>query len=137
MGKLELGAFSISLTVKDLAKSMAFYEKIGFEITGGEPEKNWVILRSGACIVGLFQGMFDRNILTFNPGLSNTAPRLEDRLEDFTDIRDIQRHLRDQGITLVNSVDESENPLGPASLSFYDPDGNPILIDQFFDRPHQ
>ncbi len=132
---MELGAFSMSLTVKDLLRSRTFYEKLGFEVTGGEPEENWLILKNGTCIIGLFQGMFDRNILTFNPGLTNDARGPEDRLDTFTDIRAIQRHLQAKGLMLTSAVDEAGNPDGPASLTLVDPDGNPILIDQFFERP--
>lgn len=122
-----LGHFSISLAVKDLAASRTFYEKLGFEVTGGEPEQNWLILQNGTSTVGLFQGMFERNILTFNPGWDARAQRLE----EFTDVRDIQRHLKEQGLTLTTEADESST--GPASLTLVDPDGNPVLIDQHTD----
>lgn len=123
---MDLGAFSISLNVKDLQKSRAFYEKLGFEVSGGSAEQNYLILKNGESIIGIFHGMFERNILTFNPGLSN---RME-RLEEFTDVREIQQHLKQEGLTLATEADESTT--GAASLTLTDPDGNPILIDQFF-----
>ncbi len=123
---LELGAFSISLAVKDLAASRAFYEALGFKVTGGGSEQRYLIMMNGHAIIGLFQGMFEKNILTFNPGLSHAA----EQLEDFTDIRDIQRRLKEQGLTLIQEADESGS--GPASFVLEDPDGNPVLVDQFF-----
>ncbi|MDH3405210.1 MAG: VOC family protein [Acidobacteriota bacterium] len=122
-----LGHFSISLAVKDLAASRTFYEKLGFEVTGGEAEQNWLILQNGASTIGLYQGMFERNILTFNPGWDARAQRLA----EFADVRDIQRHLKEQGVTLTTQADESST--GPASLTLVDPDGNPVLIDQHTD----
>ena len=121
---MELGAFSISLAVKDIQASRAFYEKLGFTVLGGEPEQNWLILRNGGCVIGLFQGMFDRNILTFNPGWDQNA----DRVEGFADVREIQKRLKAEGIELESEADEDGS--GPASLTLTDPDGNPILIDQ-------
>ena len=121
---MDLGNFSVSLAVKDLNLSRAFYEKLGFEMFGGEAAQNWLILRNGDAIIGLFQGMFEMNILTFNPGWSQDG---ED-LEEFTDIRDLQRELKAAGIALTQEADESTT--GPASLSLIDPDGNTILIDQ-------
>ena len=123
---MDLGAFSISLTVKDLAASRAFYEKLGFNVTGGSEEQNYLILINGETIIGLFHGMFDKNILTFNPGLNNRT----ERVEEFTDVRDIQRELREQGIDLMTEVDEGTE--GAGSITLLDPDGNPILVDQFF-----
>ncbi len=123
---MNLGAFSISLNVKDLQESRAFYEKLGFEVSGGSAEQNYLILKNGESIIGIFYGMFERNILTFNPGLTNRM----DRLKEFTDVREIQRHLKQQGLTLATEADESTT--GAASLTLTDPDGNPILIDQFF-----
>jgi len=123
---MNLGAFSISLNVKDLQESRAFYEKLGFEVSGGSAEQNYLILKNGESIIGIFHGMFERNILTFNPGLTNRM----DRLKEFTDVREIQRHLKQQGLTLATEADESTT--GAASLTLTDPDGNPILIDQFF-----
>ncbi len=119
-----LGTFSISLAVKDLAASHIFYEKLGFEEVGGEPAQNWMVLRNGDSTVGLFQGMFERNILTFNPGWSSQA----ETLEEFEDVREIQRRLKANGLDLASEADESTS--SPASLTLIDPDGNPILIDQ-------
>ncbi len=121
---MELGAFSISLAVKDLEASREFYEKLGFRAIGGDVEQNWLILRNGDHVVGLFHGMFDRNMLTFNPGWGQTGGELE----SFTDIREIQRQLKQAGIALDSEADESGK--GPASVMLSDPDGNPILIDQ-------
>ncbi len=121
---MDLGAFSVSLTVKDIAASRDFYAKLGFEVFGGDIEQNWLILKNGDTVIGLFQGMFDKNILTFNPGWdANAAP-----LASFTDIRDLQRELKAQGVELLSEADESTT--GPASFTLIDPDGNPILIDQ-------
>lgn len=124
-GTLELGAFSVSLSVADLDESCAFYEKLGFVVTGGAREQNWLILKNGETIIGLFHGMFEGNILTFNPGLTN---RME-RLDVYTDIRDIQRAVVNHGLELSSEV---EGETGPASFTLVDPDGNAILIDQFF-----
>lgn len=121
---MELGAFSVSLTVRDLAASAAFYEQLGFVRFHGDADQGWLIMRSGAATVGLFQGMFERNMLTFNPGWDADAQPLE----TFTDIREIQRRLRAQGIPLLSEVDESGS--GPGSFLVADPDGNPILFDQ-------
>ncbi len=123
---MDLGAFSISLTVKDLSASRAFYEKLGFEATGGSEEESYLILMNGEALIGLFHGMFDKNILTFNPGLTNR----KERLEEFTDVREIQRSLKEQGIEVMTEVDEDTT--GAGSLTLVDPDGNPVLIDQFF-----
>jgi len=122
---VELGAFSISLSVKDLDASQAFYEKLGFEIFGGEPNQNWLIMKNGDHIIGLFQGMFEGYILTFNPGWDQDASELE----SFMDVRDIQKQLKDRNIELLDEVDKS-NTEGPASIMLADPDGNMILIDQ-------
>ena len=121
---MELGAFSVSLAVKDINTSKEFYEKFGFEVFGGDITQNWLILKNGDHVIGLFQGMFEQNILTFNPGWDQGA----NKLEAFTDIRTLQRHLKDQGVELVSEADESTT--GPASLMALDPDGNPILVDQ-------
>ena len=121
---MELGAFSVSLAVKDLAASQAFYEKLGFESVGGDPQQNWLILRNGDHVLGLFQGMFEDNILTFNPGWDQSGKELE----AFTDVRDIQRELKKEGLALGSEADESTS--GPANLMLSDPDGNQILIDQ-------
>ena len=120
---MELGAFSISLAVKDLQASKAFYEKFGFRVFMGD-EKAWAILKNGGHVIGLFQGMFDKNILTFNPGWDGNAQALS----TFTDVRDLQRTLKAQGVVLMNEADE--NTTGPASFIAVDPDGNPLLFDQ-------
>ena len=121
---MELGAFSISLAVKDIAASKAFYEKFGFKVFGGDISQNWLILKNGDHVIGLFQGMFEKNILTFNPGWDSNAQKLD----TFTDVRDLQRQLKAQGVELVSEADESTT--GPASFIAVDPDGNPILVDQ-------
>ena len=121
---MDLGAFSISLSVKDLQASRAFYEKFGFETVGGEAAQNWLILRNGDHTIGLFQGMFEKNTLTFNPGWDKNAQAVD----GFTDIRELQRQLKAAGVELMVEADESGS--GPASLIAIDPDGNPILIDQ-------
>ena len=121
---MQLGAFSISLAVKDLAASRTFYEKFGFKAFAGDAAKNWLILKNGDHVIGLFQGMFEKNILTFNPGWDGNAQKLS----AFTDVRDLQRQLKAQGVALQMEADESTT--GPASFMAVDPDGNPILIDQ-------
>ena len=121
---MDLGAFSISLAVKDIAASRDFYAKFGFTEFGGDASQNWLILKNGDHTIGLFQGMFEHNTLTFNPGWDNHA----NALETFTDIRDLQRELKAQGVTLVTEVDETTS--GPGSFLALDPDGNPILVDQ-------
>lgn len=121
---MQLGAFSVSLAVKDIEASKVFYEKFGFKVVGGDQSQNWLILRNASHTIGLFQGMFDQNILTFNPGWDAEAQPLD----SFTDIRDIQRQLKERGIQLVSEADEKTT--GPASLVATDPDGNTILIDQ-------
>ena len=120
---MQLGAFSISLAVKDLAASRAFYEAFGFTIFGGNNE-NWLIMKNGDHIIGLFQGMFEKNSLTFNPGWDSNA----NRLEAFTDVRELQRQLKEAGIQLTIEADETTQ--GPAYFTVMDPDGNPILVDQ-------
>jgi catechol 2,3-dioxygenase-like lactoylglutathione lyase family enzyme len=121
---MELGTFSVSLTVQDLQVSKAFYEKLGFKEFGGDAAENWLIMKNGAATIGLFQGMFDKNILTFNPGWDSNAAKLD----RFTDIRDLQRMLKEKGVTLESQADETTT--GPASFVVVDPDGNPILVDQ-------
>jgi len=121
---MELGAFSISLAVKDIEASREFYEKFGFEIFGGDASQNWLIMKNGDHVVGLFQEMFDKNMLTFNPGWDNNAQEID----SFTDVRDLQRQLKAQGVELISEADESTT--GPASFMAVDPDGNPILVDQ-------
>ena len=121
---MKLGAFSVSLSVKDIAASRAFYEKLGFHQVMGDPSQHWLILRSGETTIGLFQGMFPRNTLTFNPGwTAQNQP-----LPEFQDVREIQRQLKAQGVKLDAEADEKTK--GPASLMLTDPDGNPILFDQ-------
>lgn len=124
---MELGAFSISLSVKDLAASKAFYEKLGFAETGGG--EGYAIMINGASIIGLFQDMFEGNILTFNPGLGQDTQRLS----DFTDVRDLRNRLVESGIELATDTDPDET--GPAHIILEDPDGNAIMIDQFFPKP--
>lgn len=121
---MELGTFSISLAVKDLEASRRFYEKLGFTVFGGDPSQNWLILKNGSHVIGLFHGMFEKNILTFNPGWDSNAQKLS----TFTDVRDLQRKLREQGLPLTGEADE--NSSGPGSFMVVDPDGNPILVDQ-------
>ena len=121
---MDLGAFSVSLSVKDIDASREFYEKLGFEPIGGNADDNWLILRNGDHVIGLFQGMFEKNILTFNPGWDQQC----NETDSFTDVREIQRALREQGLALVREADEASQ--GPASLTLIDPDGNPVLIDQ-------
>ncbi|MFN3729598.1 MAG: VOC family protein [Fimbriimonadaceae bacterium] len=119
-----LGAFSISLAVKDIHASQAFYEKLGFTVFHGDAAQNWLIMKNGDCVIGLFQGMFDKNMLTFNPGWNHNA----ENLPTFTDVRDWQRQLREQGIAFDAEADETTT--GPAHFMITDPDGNPILVDQ-------
>ena len=121
---MELGAFSISLVVKDIEASKEFYGKLGFEEFGGDISQGWLILKNGDHVIGLFQGMFEKNMLTFNPGWNQSA----NQLEAFTDVRELQKKLKSQGVSLVSEVDESST--GPASFMLVDPDGNPILVDQ-------
>lgn len=121
---MELGAFSISLAVNDLQASKSFYEQLGFQVFGGDAEQNWLIMKNGKHIIGLFQGMFDKNILTFNPGWDQDA----NKLESFTDVRELQQALKASGVPIAQEADESGS--GPASIMLIDPDGNPILIDQ-------
>ena len=121
---MELGAFSVSLNVQDIQASKTFYEKLGFEVVGGEAAQNWLIMRNGDHTIGLFQGMFESNIMTFNPGWDkNNQP-----LDSFADVRELQREFKAQGVTLIAEADESTT--GPASIILADPDGNTILIDQ-------
>jgi catechol 2,3-dioxygenase-like lactoylglutathione lyase family enzyme len=121
---MELGAFSISLAVKDIQASKAFYEKLGFMVFMGDISQNWLILKNGNHVIGLFQGMFEKNILTFNPGWDNSAQPLA----TFTDVRELQRQLKAQGVAFQSEADA--NTTGPASFVVMDPDGNPILVDQ-------
>lgn len=121
---MDLGGFSISLTVKDIHKSKAFYEKLGFTEYHGDISQNWLIMKNGDHTIGLFQDMIEKNMLTFNPGWDNYARPLE----SYTDVRQIQRQLKAQGLKLEQEADEDTS--GPASIMLLDPDGNPILIDQ-------
>ena len=124
MAAMELGAFSVSLAVKDLAASRRFYEALGFTPFHGDAAQNWLILKNGSHVIGLFQGMFDKNILTFNPGWDQAAQPLP----SFTDVRELQRRLKAQGVQPQTAADEGTS--GPASFVVVDPDGNPILFDQ-------
>jgi len=121
---MKLGAFSVSLSVKDIHASKAFYENLGFQVFAGDIERNYLIMKNGDSLIGLFQGMFENNILTFNPGWDANA----NKLEDFDDVRTIQKQLKEKGIKLEKEVDETTS--GPASFIVFDPDGNAILIDQ-------
>lgn len=121
---MQLGAFSVSLAVKDIAASKAFYEKFGFKSFGGNEAQGWLILKNGDVIIGLFKGMFEKNILTFNPGWDSNAQKLP----TFTDVREIQRQLKAQGLQLSAEADESTT--GPAHFVAVDPDGNPVMLDQ-------
>ena len=121
---MELGAFSISLAVKDIEASRAFYEKFGFKVFAGDASQNWLILKNGDHAIGLFQGMFEKNMLTFNPGWDSNAAKLD----KFDDVRELQRQLKAQGVELTSEADETTT--GPASFATVDPDGNPILVDQ-------
>ena len=119
---MELGAFSVSLAVQDIGASQAFYEKLGFVVFGGDPEQNWLMVRNGEHVIGLFQGMFEQNILTFNPGWNQAA----EKLDSYTDVRDLQRRLKEQGVEIINEADETTT--GPASFVVVDPDGNPSCV---------
>ena len=121
---MELGAFSISLNVKDIKISSDFYEKLGFKVFGGDISQNWLIMKNNDHVIGLFQGMFEKNTLTFNPGWDNNAQELD----SFTDVRELQRQLKKEDVKFESEADESST--GPASFIIVDPDGNPILVDQ-------
>ncbi len=121
---MDLGNFSVSLAVKDIPASKQFYEKLGFKPVMGNPAQNWLIMKNGDVVIGLFQGMFEKNVLTFNPGWDNNAKKLA----NFTDVRELQRQLKAQGVKMMTEADESTT--GPASFMAVDPDGNPILFDQ-------
>lgn len=125
---MQLGAFSISLAVKSLDVSRSFYEKLGFTVTGGDG-RQYLMMINGTTIIGLFQGLFEKNILTFNPGLAQDTSQLA----EFTDVRDIRASLVADGIGMTTDTDPDGT--GPASIVMVDPDGNPILVDQFFPRP--
>ncbi len=121
---MNLGAFSISLAVKDIHASIAFYEKLGFAAFGGDASQGWLVMKNGSHLIGLFQGMFERNMLTFNPGWDSDA----NAVEGATDVRELQRRLKEQGLSIENEADESTT--GPANFVVVDPDGNPVLVDQ-------
>ena len=121
---MKLGAFSISLAVKDLQTSKAFYENLGFEVFGGNEEMNYLIMKNGDALIGLFQGMFENNIITFNPGWDQNAGNVD----DFDDVREIQKSLKERGVAMTTEADEATT--GPASFVVVDPDGNSILVDQ-------
>jgi len=121
---MKLGSFSVSLAVKDIKMSKLFYEQLGFTKFGGDLEQNWIIMKNETTTIGLFQGMFDQNILTFNPGWDNNAKKLQ----SFTDVRDLQKEIKNKGFTMITEADETTS--GPASFVIVDPDGNPILVDQ-------
>ncbi|MFE5555019.1 VOC family protein [Streptomyces sp. NPDC056544] len=121
---MDLGAFSVSLTVRDLDASRAFYENLGFAAFGGDPGQGWLILKNGDVVLGLFVGMFEKNMLTFNPGWDSGARALD----SFTDVREVQRRLKARGVAFLTEVDESGS--GPGSFLVVDPDGNPVLFDQ-------
>ncbi|MDP1663017.1 MAG: VOC family protein [Phycisphaerales bacterium] len=126
---MRLGNFSVSLTVKDIAASRAFYEKLGFKMVSGDQSKNWVVLQNADTKIGLFQGMFPKNTLTFNPGWDSS----KNTLTDFEDVRDLQKAMKARGLTPNPAADESTT--GPAYLMLIDPDGNPILVDQHVPSP--
>ncbi len=127
--ELKLGAFSISLAVQDLAASRAFYERLGFTATGGDADAGWLMLKNGPAIIGLFHGMFEGNIITLNPGLNQDTSQTD----DFTDVREVQATLEAAGVELTERTDPDGT--GPAHIVAVDPDGNTVMIDQFFDRP--
>ena len=126
---MKLGAFSVSLNVKDIHASFAFYENLGFQSFGGDITQNWLIMKNGDTIIGLFQGMFEKNILTFNPGWDQNA----ENLDSFTDVRDLQKELKGKGVQLLSEADEESD--GVAHFTLEDPDGNVILVDQHVNRP--
>ena len=121
---MELGAFSVSLAVKDIEASKLIYEKLGFTVFVADQSQNWLIMKNGGHAIGLLQGMFDKNILTFNPGWNSNAQQLD----HFTDVQELQRQLESRGVKLISEADE--NSTGPASFMIVDPDGNTILVDQ-------
>lgn len=121
---MKLGSFSVSLAVKNIKNSKLFYEQLGFTEFGGNIKQNWLIMKNGTTTIGLFQGMFDQNILTFNPGWDNDT----NKLKSFTDVRELQKELKNKGFTMITEADETTS--GPASFVLVDPDGNPILVDQ-------
>jgi catechol 2,3-dioxygenase-like lactoylglutathione lyase family enzyme len=126
---MELGNFSLSLAVKDIKASKAFYEKLDFKVVGGKLEQNWIVLQNGAAKIGLFQGMFDKNIMTFNPGWTKD----KETLKDFQDVRELQRTLKARGLAVAPEADETTE--GPAYFQLTDPDGNTLLFDQHVPSP--
>ena len=126
---VQLGNFSVSLAVKDIQASTAFYEKLDFKKVGGDLKQNWIVLQNGTTTIGLFQGMFEKNMLTFNPGWTHEKKTLE----KFQDVRELQRTLKERGLKLTLEADEKTD--GPASFMLEDPDGNPILVDQHVPKP--
>ena len=126
---MQLGNFSVSLAVKDIQASKAFYEALGFSKVGGELEQNWLVLQNGTTTIGLFQGMFERNLLTFNPGWDHE----KNTLKDFQDVRELQAALKEKGVALTTEAEPDGT--GPAHFTLVDPDGNPILFDQHVDAP--
>ena len=126
---MRLGNFSVSLAVKDIAKSREFYEQLGFRVLGGDQARNWLILQNDTATIGLFQGMFEKNMLTFNPGWDRSASTLP----EFDDVREIQKAFKSRGLALTTEADDKAT--GPASLMLVDPDGNPVLIDQHVPKP--
>ena len=127
--RMELGNFSVSLAVKDIKASKAFYEKLDFKVVGGNLDQNWIVLQNGSARIGLFQGMFDKNIMTFNPGWTTD----KQTLPDFVDVRELQNTLKARGLTLATEADETTD--GPAHFTVTDPDGNSLLVDQHVPRP--
>jgi len=121
---MDLGNFSVSLVVKDIAASRKFYEALGFTMKGGNQDQNWLVLKNGTTVIGLFQGMFERNMLTFNPGWDVNGQNVD----PFTDVRELQRRLKAAGIALIPEADETTT--GPAHFIAIDPDGNPVMVDQ-------
>jgi len=121
---MKLGAFSVSINVKDIHTSKQFYENLGFQTFGGDLSQNWLIMKNDSCVIGLFQGMFDKNILTFNPGWDQNAQNIE----SFTDVRELQKQLKEKGVKFLSEADESSE--GPGYFTIEDPDGNQILVDQ-------
>ncbi len=132
-GPMQLGNFSVSLSVKDIAASRAFYEKLGFKVVGGKQEQNWLVLQNDTSTIGLFQGMFEKNTLTYNPGWTRDSKPHDEAAGPFTDVRELQKELKARGVTLTAATDEAGT--GPAYIVLTDPDGNPILIDQHVPAP--
>lgn len=132
-GPMQLGNFSVSLTVKDIAVSREFYEKLGFKVVGGKQEQKWLVMQNDQSTVGLFQGMFEKNMLTYNPGWTRDSKPSDAAAGPFTDVRELQKELKARGVTLTATTDEAGT--GPGYIMLTDPDGNPILIDQHVPAP--